>query len=303
MDAPAFQRRIPMRLYQYSQRGLAISVLSVFEEFCGTSVSVGNRTYDPIAPSQFFRLFGLESDDRIDLEATTPYKSVYTFRHDDRIIVDLLSNPGMLAGFIFKAQLSDVEKNIKSATFEDEVWSYLSDVQGICQPFPVRKIFRKHGRDIAQIDVSVGKGRVLFLVECKAYSENRMLSLGETHAVRNRWKTVLDWIEESKTKAKRIASCPAGDNYATPDAFSHIVPLVSTPFPQFFFELTEDLRLDDRIPIVCTPAELKRYLSSFSVEQVISKSYVQPIHSRVGTTESDVQSRLVEDRVFSCVTL
>jgi hypothetical protein len=280
-----FKEEALMRLYQYSQRGLAISILSDFEEFCATSIYVGNRTCDPIEPSQFFRLFGLESDDRIDLETTYPFKSIYTFRDDDIIVVDLLSNPGMLAGFILNAQLSDVEKNIKSATFEDEVWSYLSDVPGISQPFPVRKIFRKDERDIAQVDVTVGKGAILFLIECKAYSQNRMLILGETHAVRNRWKTVLDWIEESKTKTKRIASYPAGDNYAIPGAFSYVVPLVTTPFPEFFFELTEDLRLDDKIPIVCTPSELKRYLASFSVEQLIRKSYVQPI--RVRRAEND----------------
>jgi hypothetical protein len=273
-----FKEEAPMRLYQYSQRALAISSLSVFEEFCGTSIRVRNRSFGPIAPSEFFRLFGLEVDENVDLETTHPFKSVYTFRDDDRIIVDLLSNPGMLGGFILNAQLSDIEKNIKSETFEDEVWSYLSDVRDVLQPFPVRKIFRKDGRDMTQVDVSVGKDGVLFLIECKAYSQNRKLSLGETHAVRNRWKTVLDWIEESKSKAKRIASHPIGDNYAVPDTFSHTIPLVTAPFPEFFFELTEDLMLDDKIPIVCTPSELKRYLTSFSKGQAISKSFVQPIH-------------------------
>jgi len=272
-----FIEETPMRLYQYSQRGLAISALSVFEEFCATSIPVGNRIYGPIAPTEFFRLFGLEIDEHVDLETTHPFKSVYTFRHDDRMIVDLLSNPGMLAGFILNAQLSDIEKNIKSETFEDEVWSYVSDVPGISQPFPVRKIFRNDGRDMAQVDVSVGKDGVLFLIECKAYSQNRKLSLGETHAVRNRWKTVLDWIEESKTKAMRIASHPVGDNYTTPDTFSYTMPLVTTPFPEFFFELTEDLTLDDKIPIVCTPSELRKYLISFSAKQGVGKSYVQPI--------------------------
>jgi len=288
-----FKEEALMRLYQYSQRGLAISILSRFEESCATSIRVGNRTYDPVEPAQFFRLFGLEKNDRIDLETTYPYKSIYTFRDDDIIIVDLLSNPGMLTGFILSAQLSDTEKNIKSATIEDEVWSYLSDVPGISQPFPVRKIFRKDERDIAQVDVTVGKGGILFLIECKAYSQNRMLVLGETHAVRNRWKTVLDWIEESKTKTKRIAAYPAGDNYSIPVAFSYVVPLVTTPFPEFFFDLGEDLTLDGKTPIVCTPSELKRYLASFSVEQLTRKSYVQPIRgTRVRGAENDIELEL-----------
>ena len=142
---------------------------------------------------------------------------------------------------------------------------------------------------MAQVDVSVGKDGVLFLIECKAYSQNRKLSLGETHAVKNRWKTVLDWTKECKTKAMRIASHPVGDNYVTPDTLSYTMPLVTTPFPEFFFQLTEDLTLDDKIPIVCTPSELKEYLTSFSVGQAISKSYVQPIHrSSTRTAENDI---------------
>lgn len=211
---------------------------------------------------------GVDRNEPIELETLEPIKSVYLFRDDDMLIIDLLSNPGTLAGLLIRTQLSDTERNLKSETFEDEIMAFLSDITGITQPFPVRRIFRKDGKDIAQVDVSVGKDGVLFFVECKSYSQNRNLVLGEAHSVANRWRTVQQWIQESKNRAERIARSSTGDNYAIPGGFSHIIPVVTSSFPEFFFNFSDGYRLNSRTPLVCTPFELKRFIASFSREQL-----------------------------------
>jgi len=269
---------LPRRLYMQSQRGLSLSALSSFDEFCKERLVLGKRIYEPINPEEFFGLLGLENNETIDLETTSPPKSIYLFRDDDMMIVDLVSNPTMLAGLLYRAQLSDTERNLKSEAFEDEIWHFLSDVKGITQPFPVRKIFRKDGRDMAQVDVSLGKDKALFLIECKAFSQNRNLVLGETHAVRNRWKLVQQWIMESEQKVKKITQAPVGDNYAIPKEFSHIVPIVTSTFPEFFFDLSVEFTLDTKTPAVCTPFELRRFLDAFSFDQLGNLQHAQPIN-------------------------
>lgn len=271
-----FIEELPTRLYMQSQRGLSLSYLSDFRKFCKKKLVLGSRTYDPIDPEQFLNRLGIDNNEMIDLETTHPPKSIYLFRDDDIMVVDLVANATLLAGLLFEAQLSDTEKNLKSETFEDEIWNYLSDVKGISQPFPVRKIFRKDDRDIAEVDVSVGKENALFLVECKAYSQHRNLVLGESHAVRNRWRLVEEWIEESEQRAVRLAQTPAGDNYSIPSEFTHIVPIVTSSFPEFFFDLSARFIMN-KTPIVCTPNELKAFLDSFSVDQLKHLPNLHPI--------------------------
>jgi hypothetical protein len=272
-----FSEELPTRFYMYSQRGLSLSFLSSFKDFCNQKPVLGDYTYDPVDPEQFLKLLGLDSDERIDLETTEPPKSIYLFRADDLMIVDLVANPTMLAGILFQAQLSDTEKNLKSQTFEDEIWHYLSVVKGVSQPFPVRKIFRKNGRDIAQVDVCLGKEIVLFFVECKAYSQNRNLVLGESNAVRNRWRLVQQWIKESEQRAIRIAQTPVGDNYRIPSEFTHIIPVVTSTFPEFFFDLSARFMMN-KTPVVCTPNELRSFLSSFSVDQLKTLQNAYPVY-------------------------
>lgn len=271
-----FFEELPMRLYMHSQRGLSISVLSSFEKFCNEKLVLGDLTYEPVDSAAFLKLLGLANNEMIDLETTWPPKSIYLFRDDDMMIIDLVANPAMLDGVLFQAQLSGIERNLKSETFEDEIWHFLSDVKGVSQPFPVRKIFRKDGRDMAQVDVSLGKEKALFLIECKAYSQNRNLVLGEAHAVRNRWRLVQEWAKESEQRAIRIAQTPVGDNYSIPSEFSHIVPVVTSSFPEFFFDLSARFMMD-KTPVVCTPYELKRFLNSFSINQLSNLHNAYPI--------------------------
>jgi hypothetical protein len=271
-----FIEELPMRLYMQSQRGLSLNYLTDFREFCREKLVLGGRTYEPIDPEQFLKLLALEKNETIDLETTHPPKSIYIFRDDDMMVIDLVANATMLAGLLFQAQLSDTERNLKSETFEDEIWNYLSGVKRISQPFPVRKIFRKNDRDIAQVDVSLGKESALFLVECKAYSQSRNLVLGETHAVRNRWRLVEEWIKESKQRAARLAQMPTGDNYSIPSEFTHIVPVVTSAFPEFFFDVSARFMMG-KIPIVCTPNEFKGFLDSFSADKLEHLQNAYPI--------------------------
>jgi hypothetical protein len=102
------------------------------------------------------------------------------------------------------------------------------------------------------------------------------LILGETHAVRNRWRLVEEWIKNSEERAVRLAQTPAGDNYCIPSEFTHIVPIVTSPFPEFFFDLSARFMVD-KIPIVCTPNELKGFLNSFSVDQLKHLQNAYPV--------------------------
>ena len=277
-----FKETAPTRLYQYSQRGLSISFYSVLRReisqlirwaskmFVGDKKSITSES--AIQLLEKFSISPKTSRTNIDLRQWEPKYAFYILQ--DKLIIDLLAISEFIKGILWKVQLSDTEKNIKGNEFENELADYLLKYSPKARTvFPPRKKLKLKGKLKAEIDLSIGKNSICFVVDCKSYSINRQLFEGERQAVRNRWDTVLKWLRDNDERASFLAENPKGDNYDLPQDYSHVVPVVCSTHPEFLFDISEHFLLDRYTPRVCTPKELVEFLNSFNESVLASEPY------------------------------
>jgi hypothetical protein len=198
----------------------------------------------------------------------------------DMTVLDLCQISQKFTQVVRSLQLGPEMRTVKGGTFETVVASQIEKYcRGISFPIPQSQELYREGSNnpFAEVDVYISKGDVLFLVDCKACCVSRRYLKGEPPQVAHRWAKVQDWIRESDRRARAIALRPIGDNYAIPDSCRCIVPIVCSSFPEYFFDLSEEMLLTESIPRVCTLPELLEVLNRCEALNLSQKPYAVAI--------------------------
>jgi hypothetical protein len=178
-------------------------------------------------------------------------------------------------------QLDSEMKRIKGSTFEAAVASrVLSDCHAVSMPIRPGLKLKKRGEQnaFAELDAYIQVGTLLFLVDCKAYSLTREYFRGDFRAVMNRRILTNEWLDGSDRRTREIAKHPAGANYTIPKEITHLIPVVCSAFPEFWWSFDENEFLVTRkIPRVCTYHELVEVLNSEAVGDLTEKAFAIPI--------------------------
>lgn len=115
------------------------------------------------------------------------------------------------------------------------------------------------GKDgkIAEADLLVVKGNVLYVIECKAYSKSRKYLIGDYQEVNTRNSK----ISEAVKQVRRTCEVLKTSNIKSLDVnrFSEIEWIVCTPSQEFIRPIDRYGMLSCDIPKVCSPEELITY--------------------------------------------
>jgi hypothetical protein len=201
----------------------------------------------------------------------------------DSLVLDLTRLPNVIYQYVNDIQVSDQVGAIKGEHFESEV---AAKVMMMCEEvsFPIEpclELFAVGGRSpIAEADLYVQRGCVLFLVDCKARCVTKNYTRGNPRAAQQRWHDVKQWIKESDDRAQLIARTPIGANYQIPIGITHVVPIVCSSRAEYIWNLGPQYMLTGKIPRVCTLGELIAYLNNCDAREVIKKPFSFPIEGR-----------------------
>lgn len=175
----------------------------------------------------------------------------------DKICIDYAWIIRMLYNLFYEVKIDD--QRFKGTILENLVQSKDSTLpRGRCKAFD---------ESTKQIDAAFPIGNTLLIVECKAKGKSFGFFRGDEKAINFRNEFIRDSLTSVDSKAKWLASNPCGKNYDI-RKFKHIVPVVVTPFPEYIPSLDTWFWLEDRIPRVLTPRELKQKISDGTMEKV-----------------------------------
>ncbi len=196
-------------------------------------------------------------------------------------IFDLNLTPVLLANVMMDLQLDSEMRQIKGSHFETYVADRLSsDCPVISMPIKPGLKLKRKGEEtaFAEVDAYIQVGALLFLIDCKAYSLTREYFRGDYRAVRNRRILNEQWLDASDRRGAEIAKSRSGANYFIPVEISHVVPVVCSAFPEFWWTFDEREFLVPRsVPRVCTYHELVELLNSNSVNDLVNHPFAIPI--------------------------
>ena len=196
-------------------------------------------------------------------------------------VFDLNLTVALLTNVMMDLQLDSEMRQIKGSHFETYVAARLgSDCPMISMPIkPGLKLKRKGEENaFAEVDAYVQVGVLLFLVECKAYSLTREYFRGDYRVVRNRRILNEGWLDASDRRGAEIAKSRSGANYSIPKEVTHVVPVVCSAFPEFWWTYDErEFLVPKKVPRVCTYHELAELLNSTSVTDLADEPFAIPI--------------------------
>ena len=115
-----------------------------------------------------------------------------------------------------------------------------------------------------QIDYAVARGSHLVIAECKAVGRSIAFDRGDPQAIKYRTDNVVErGLYEVDRKARWLAAHSVGTNYDV-SQYSHILPVVVSPFVEFIPSQDTRYWVSKDIPRILTPTELENLLNDLS---------------------------------------
>lgn len=200
--------------------------------------------------------------ENIDLWGRTPLRLVMA--DDRRALLDFEAIAEVLAGLFARVGFIPGDPGgVKGTAFEREVNS-LAAYHGFASWRT--GIVRTSGGKSREVDASFVVGSTLFLVECKAFSQNPKIELGDWAAIQNRWSTLKDdYLEQARTLRDFVETNRGDVRLAVPAEITQFEYAVCTPGVEWIPSCDPELWLNESVPRICTPAELFEVMASVAL--------------------------------------
>lgn len=189
----------------------------------------------------------------IDLWQRSPFRLLIP--QGRGVVFDFSAIVEVLSGLFQRVGFSPNDPDsIKGSAFEAEVIGIAA-----AHSFAVwRKggmTFRGAGK--RQIDASFVVGDTLFVVECKAFSQNPRIDQGDYAALKGRWEKLhKDYLKQVRTLKDLIQEHRTQPSVAVPSEVTSFEHVVCTTAVEWIPSRDPELWLTKTIPRICTPAEL-----------------------------------------------
>ena len=196
---------------------------------------------------------------QISLWERTPFRLF--IEQDDRVLLDLAAMTDCLSDLFRAVGFNATDPgSIKGKTFEAEVIRQATEAGFVT--WECGRILKLDDDTVREIDASFVVGTTLFVVECKARSQNARVERGEYAAVKARWETLRDkHLGQAETLKNFLEANRTGRNFEIPDSVTTIEHCVCTPAAEWIPSRDPALWFTDEIPRICTPDELIQILS------------------------------------------
>lgn len=221
---------------------------------------IGHEEATKVARDAFAALTYTEMDiEEIDLWARTPLRLV--IGDDQRALFDFEAIYEVLAGlFVRVGFIPGDPGSVKGTAFEQEL-NRIAAEHGF-KPWRTGIVRISDGRS-REIDASFIVGRALFLVECKAFSQNPRIELGDYAALQNRWSTLHDtYLDQARTLRDFVRDHRDDERVAVPKQIDTFEYALCTPGVEWIPSRDPELWLTEEVPRICTPAELMQRMES-----------------------------------------
>ena len=211
--------------------------------------------------TEAFEALTYSADDlaAIDLWTRSPFRLLIA--DGDKVIFDYSAIGEVLSELFARVGFIPNDPDaIKGTAFETEVIR-LAETHG----FSTWRTGGITGEDGAkrEIDASFIVGATLFLIECKAFSQNPRIELGDFAALQDRWKTLdSKYLKQARTLKEFIEQRRADRHVAVPAEVTRFEYAVCSPAVEWIPNRSAELWLTDTIPRICTPAELIEVMAS-----------------------------------------
>jgi len=163
---------------------------------------------------------------------------------------------------------------LRGDDFEKEVERYLKLNISDFRPWICHRKLQFLSGVQRDIDVSFLFGKVLFVIECKAFSVPPAFDRGEPSALQTRKKKIDAGLNQIDTLCQLLSKERRGKNFEVPDAVTHIISIAASPFPEYIDTRSDRYFLTPSIPRVCTPEEIAEFVRQFQLPSHISKPFV-----------------------------
>lgn len=223
-------------------------------------VDIGHDEATSIAHDALSALTYTTTDiENIDLWGRTPLRLVIADHR--RALLDFEAIAGVLTGLFARVGFIPGDPgSVKGTGFEREVNRLATD-HGFA-PWRTGIVRTSDGRS-REVDASFVVGTTLFLVECKAFSQNPKIELGDWAAIQNRWSKLNDdYLEQARTLRDFVEANRGDDRLAVPAEITQFEYAVCTPGVEWIPSRDRELWLTESVPRICTPAELFEVMSS-----------------------------------------
>jgi len=194
------------------------------------------------------------------------------------LLTDHSAVPALL-GSIFSelsthASIDGKVGQLRGDDFEDEVEKYLKLNIADFRPWICHRKLQFLSGVQRDIDVSFLFGRMLFVIECKAFSVPPAFDRGEPGALQTRKRKIDDALNQVDTLCQLLSKGRRGKNFEIPDTVTHIISIAASPFPEYIDTRSDQYFLTPSIPRVCTPEEIAEFIRQFQLPNHISKPFV-----------------------------
>lgn len=166
---------------------------------------------------------------------------------------------------------------LRGDDFENEVEKYLRLNIADFQPWVCHRKLKFLSGLERDIDVSFLLGRMLFVVECKAFSVSPAFDRGEISALETREEKLNDALNQVDTLCELLSKERKGKNFELPRSVAHIIAIVASPFPEYIPKGGDQYFLTHSIPRVCTPEEIAEFVKQFRLSAYLSKPFIWQI--------------------------
>ena len=125
----------------------------------------------------------------------------------------------------------------------------------------VRKVLRRQGRDLTDIDAIGEMGGALLIVSCKSIAYSERYDIGDYSTIRNAASTAKHAVEHWSNILDELRANPSGDNYDFRDVTS-IIGVVCTPQAVFVERGVLERESAHELPMLVSFEELGRWTRS-----------------------------------------
>jgi len=241
------------RAYKPTFRNFIISEVSKYLPLTIERLGLSINS-DDIDVSAIISFFELTEDKRKDIDLATqgPHYLILPFKGDS-IFIDYAWIVQLFYNLFYNVELDD--QNFKGDVLEALVREQSS-------PLSSKQLHAKDGTS-KQVDAAFDKGKLLISVECKAKCMSFGFFRGDPEAIEHRNKFIDNALSDADNKAKWLASHPLGTNYDI-RKFDYILAIVVTPFKEYIPSLDSRYWLEEDVPRILTPRELKEKIGDSS---------------------------------------
>ena len=122
-----------------------------------------------------------------------------------------------------------------------------------------------------QVDAAFGLDETLVICECRAVARSLAVERGSRQALDYRKQLIERTLTDIDEKAVWLQEHPAGSNYDI-SCYQWIMPIGVTPFTEFIHSRDARFWLDDQIPRVLSPGELREAIDDGSLSTAVTLS-------------------------------